>query len=123
MKTKLNTAENRAKDYCEDIKNRGEGSFTVEWKRSQMYGMNPTIQNYRNQRMVSVSGCGYCKHSTALADFLRFLGDTDDDMNDIWKQGGCGVDPVIEMLKSKGWELKRAHWTKISDTYTIKKVN
>lgn len=119
MQTKLNKTEQRAKDYCNHIRGRGEGSFTIEWKKSRTWGMNPTIQNYSDERMVSVSGCGYCKHSTALAEMLRFLGASEEDTSAIWAKGGCGVDSVVEALHQQGWHLKSVHWTKTSDTYTI----
>lgn len=122
MKTKLGKVEKRAKAYCDRIKETGSGSLTVEWRKSQTWGMNPAICNYNGEKMTNVSGCGYCKHSTALADMLRFLGTTDEEINSIWSKGGSGVDSVIDQLKAIGWDLKRVHWTKTTDTYEINKM-
>jgi len=52
-----------------------ELTVTVEWKKSKMWGMNPTAESYVNGigfvSSGSISGCGYDKQSTAVAKVLN----------------------------------------------------
>ena len=86
---KLTTTEKRAQAFCDDIRKYGSARFDVEWIRSATWGANPRIM-YGRDKLTNVSGCGYCKHSQALADCLRFLGDSPDAISAIWRTGGCG---------------------------------
>lgn len=45
--------------------------ITVEWKRSQTWGNNPTAKTNYGFRGISIGGCGYCKLSTATAQALN----------------------------------------------------
>jgi len=126
MKTttsKLTTTETRAKALCDKFNQYGEGAVTVEWKRSSMYGSNPSISSYAG-KCCNVSGCGYCKESTALADVLRFLfphGTTEH--NTVWTTGGAGVSSVMHAMECCGWNLKKVAESKTSDSYTLTKIN
>ncbi len=49
-------------------------NISVEWKRSKMWGSNPTASGYDyngSYSSGSISGCGYDKLSTAVADVLN----------------------------------------------------
>lgn len=52
-----------------------ELTITVEWKKSKMWGMNPTAESYVNGigfvSSGSISGYGYDKQSTAVANVLN----------------------------------------------------
>lgn len=45
--------------------------ITVEWKRSRIWGMNPRASTNYGFVGSSISGCGYCKLSTATAEALN----------------------------------------------------
>lgn len=122
---KLTTTEKRAKALCEAIKSRtsdGESHpLTVEWVKSSTWGRNPRIM-HNGGKTTNVSGCGYCKHSTALAEALRFLGEDDASMRNIWTKGGCGVSAVTSALLEAGYVLEYITGTKMTDVYTIRKA-
>jgi len=123
MKTKkLNKSEQAAQSLCNRIHDLESYDFTVEWVKSTMWGSNPVIR-YRDAKTCSVSGCGYCKHSTALADTLRFLfPQGSDEHNKIWQTGGCGVSSVISTLADCGWKLESVASSRITDSYRITKI-
>lgn len=119
---KLTTTEKRAKAMCEAIKNGEHGGYiTVEWKRSAMYGHNPSI-TFMGDKVTNVSGCGYCKHSTALAESLRFLGATDEEQSAVWRTAGAGVSSIVKALESIGWKLEGIASSASSDSYRISKI-
>lgn len=122
---KLTTTEKRAKALCEAIKdttnNGGSFPITIDWIKSATWGSNPRIM-HNGKKTTNVSGCGYCKHSTALAEALRFLGEDDATMRDIWTKGGCGVSAVQESLKNAGFVLEAVATGALFDAYTIRKA-
>jgi hypothetical protein len=122
---KLTTTEKRAKALCEAIKSRTENGGTypvnVEWVKSSTWGTNPRIMHH-GEKTTNVSGCGYCKHSTALADALRWLGEDDASMREIWSKGGCGVSSVTSALLEAGYVLEYVTGTKMTDVYIIRKA-
>ena len=119
--TKLTTCETRAKAYAESIRNNGGGPIVIEWRKSKMWGNNPVIENYAGEKCCNVSGCGYCKESTALADVLQFFGDTAEQRSAIARTGGAGVSSVAAALASIGWKLERLTGTKSADVYRIER--
>jgi hypothetical protein len=132
MKTKLTTTQARAKAHCDraiealvDRKYAESWPIVVEWKRSAMYGKNPVIYNgFNNHKMTSVSGCGYCKLSTALADVLCFLFPVGSvEHNDIARQAGVGERAVIDTLAKYGWKLEPVAASLNSDAYRLSKSN
>lgn len=60
-----------------------EATISIEWKKSKMWGNNPTAEaqiicqdsegnrTYQNYTSGSISGCGYDKESTAVANVLN----------------------------------------------------
>jgi hypothetical protein len=122
-KTKLTIVEQRAKAYCETIRNTGTGQITIEWRKSRTWGSNPVIENYAGEKCCSVSGTGYCKESTALADVLRFLELSADDRNSVWQAGGAGVSSVVNALQAIGWKLEAVAKTKTADAYRVSRIH
>jgi len=123
-KTRTPITTQRAIDYCETLK-RYENDKTrivVDWKKSRMYGYNPRIDDMYGQKMTSVSGCGYCKLSTALANVFQYLGDTEDERAQIARLAGSGEGPVIDGLSAIGWKLEKYYANKTTDVYTLSKI-
>jgi len=121
-KAKLTTVEQRAKAYCETIRNNGAGPITIEWRKSRIWGSNPVIENYAGEKCCNVSGTGYCKESTALADVLRFLEPSADQRNSVWQTGGAGVSSVTAALQAIGWKLEAIAKTKTADVYRVSRI-
>ncbi|NOQ37583.1 hypothetical protein GQ472_01715 [archaeon] len=59
----------KAVEGAEDFKD--ELVVTVEWKKSRMWGNNPTAHTSDGDRSESIGGCGYDKESTAIAQVLN----------------------------------------------------
>ena len=117
----LTTVEKRAKAWCDNIHRTGldDIDIAVEWKRSKTWGSNPAIESH-DGKMCNVSGCGYCKLSTALADVLCFLCPVDsDEHNAIARTGGAGVNSVIAALKNVGWDLRKTASGKMFDGFKL----
>lgn len=116
--------EKRAAEFCANIIRLGSSEFNVEWKRSAMWGSNPSILNHRGEKMTNVSGCGYCKHSTALANVLCWLFERGSEAhNAIARTGGAGVRSVKDILAVHGWNLETLASGKSWDAYRISKHN
>ena len=123
MATKFNKTEKAAQRFCEWIKKADSVGFIIEWRKSKTWGSNPVI-TYAGEKCCNVSGCGYCKESTALADTLRFLFEHKTlEHNDIWSKGGCGVNSVINTLAKFGWELRKTASSSSSDAFEIRKIS
>lgn len=122
---KMTITEKRAKALCEAIKhaisNGGSYPITIDWIKSSTWGQNPRIM-HNGKKATNVSGCGYCKHSTALAQALRFLGDNEATMHNIWSKGGCGVSAVTSALLEAGYFLEAVASGKSFDCYKIHKA-
>ena len=122
-KIKLNTTETRAKNMCETIISNGCGSINMEWRKSNMYGHNPAILDNRGNKCCNVSGCGYCKESTALADVLRYLFFLDsNEYRKILAAGGSGVSSIIAKLETFGWKLEKTVSGSSYDVFSINKI-
>ena len=116
---KLTTLEKRAKAMCDDLRRHEGAHLTVEWKRSAMYGSNPSLE-WCGAVVARASGCGYCKLSTVLAESLRFLGRTDEEQMSIWRTGGAGVFSVQNALAAIRWTLEGVASSRTSDSYVLK---
>jgi hypothetical protein len=128
MKTKaskLTTTEKRAVALCESIRQTvtdgGSYPVTVEWVDSRTWGSNPRILHH-GEKVTNVSGCGYCKHSTALAEALRWLGSTEEEKHSIGRKGGAGVRAVVDALAECGWKLECVSSGKSWDAYHVSKI-
>lgn len=119
---KLTTTQKRAKRFCDIVKDNGiPRNIVVEWKRSRTWGSNPVVES-DDGKMCNVSGCGYCKLSTALADVLCFLFTPEsDEFNAISRTGGAGVNSVIGALDKTGWTLEQGPSGKAFDCFTLRR--
>ena len=124
MKTqrKLTTVEKRARAMCQALNENNGGDFAVEWRKSRDYDRNPVIL-WHGERACSVSGCGYCKHSTALADVLCWLFPADSEPHlRIARRGGAGVSSVMAALEENGWKLEYAASGSNFDSYRLSRL-
>lgn len=100
MKTKLTRMEARAKAWCDRVKESpiGEPStFAVEWRKSRTWGRIAVIET-NDGKAAEASGCGYNKESAALAQFLEYLGETEDERHAIAHNAGAGFASVARAL-------------------------
>lgn len=119
MKTKLTTCERRAESFCRSIIHNGGGTVQIEWKRSRMWGSNPVI-SYHGGKCCNVSGCGYDKQSTALADVLRFIFPIDSaPYMDLWTKGGVGESAVMDTMAKHGWKMRKVASSSSFDAYEL----
>jgi hypothetical protein len=132
-KIKYGVYDRRQQQFCKDIK-RYEGglSFDVEWRKSKTWGHSPTIR-YRGESLDSVTGCGFDKLSTILANCLRWLVIDDPDSysstedypkayQDIWCCGGAGVGKLEDTLKEAGWRLERTYTNSSWDGFSVERI-
>lgn len=117
---RLTLMEKRAKAFAESIKYYGSTSFSVEWTKSATWGMCARVLHH-GAKVSHAGGCGYCKHSAALAEALRFLA-PDDDGHMIARTGGAGVSSVIAACAKAGWKLECTYSGKWEDAYQISKA-
>jgi hypothetical protein len=86
-----------------------------------MYGHNPVIE-WGDGKACNVSGWGYDKLSAALADVLRFIGDTPEQVTSIWRCSGAGVSSVEQALFPCGWRLTRTASGKYFDAFDLSRI-
>jgi len=121
-KVKFTTVEKRAQLYCDRIKKYSCETIKIEWKKSKTYGSNPVIF-YGDQKCTNVSGCGFDKLSTALADLLAFL--VTPLSNEYWNirsKGVCGVSSLENELMKYDWKLEKVANGSDFDVYHIEKI-
>jgi hypothetical protein len=123
---KLGKREQRAAQFIASrVEYSSEGSFLleVEWKRSATWGSNPHVYDFDGSDCVSVSGCGYCKLSTAMGDVLRFLpGLSPEQSAAVWQLGGTGESSVLGKLSALTggqYQIVRHYWHKGLDVYRV----
>jgi len=128
-----------------------ELTVTVEWKKSNMWGMNPTAESYVNGigfvSSGSIGGCGYDKGCTAVANILNQvpqfmqlmynLKDKSKNVNlknhDIFGygsgygvlpsfEGGVGVSCYDRIFNKIGYKFETLSSGKTFDVYKITKI-
>ena len=120
---KLTKTEENAKLLCEWIRNGLRKGIIIEWRKSRTWGMNPHISLGDEREAVRVSGCGYCKESTALADCLCWLFEPDTEAHiEVSMNGGHGPSSVADSLARHGWKLESVAEGKNSCAYIVKKI-
>jgi hypothetical protein len=116
---KLTATQKRAKNYCDNINRCNIGYITVEWNKSKTWGSNPVISSHAG-KMTNISGCGYCKLSTALADVLCFLFPVESpEFYNVLKTGGCGESAIKSVLLQHGWILETTSVGKSFDVFKL----
>ena len=129
-----------------------EITISIEWKRSQMWGSNPnatasehTTNGYNRYESGSISGCGYDKESTALANavnqsnaFLKLMYAVKE-VNPTVKnhdlfgygsgygilpnlEGGVGTSCYYKIMEKLGYKFNKTASGKTFDVYTITKI-
>lgn len=125
-------------------------TINVEWKRSQMWGMNPTAYAYINGvghvSSGSIGGCGYDKKCTVVARVLNQVpqlikklyelkeNNVDVKNHDLFGygsgygvlpsfEGGVGVSCYDKIFESIGYEFKTISNGKTFDVYQISRKN
>jgi len=126
-------------------------TINVEWKKSQMWGSNPTAEAYVNGighvSSGSIGGCGYDKQSTAVANvlnqvpqFVKLLCEFKNKPanykrknNDVFGygsgygvipsfEGGVGVSCYNNIFNKIGYEFKTLSSGKTFDVYQVSKI-
>jgi hypothetical protein len=131
-KIKYGVYDIRQQEFCKTIKSCGTTDFDVEWVKSQAWGHAPTIR-FHGEKLDSITGCGFDKLSTLLANCLRWLAVEDpksyyvgdaypEEYYQIWKCGGAGVGPLEDALKKQGWELKRTYTNNSWDGFSVERI-
>lgn len=140
----LETVFNADKDIA-DIK------ISVEWKKSAMWGANPTAEAefigknfYEFKKSGSISGCGYDKESTAIAEALNQCNALLNKMYAIkeanpkktnnelfgygsghglmpYFEGGVGISCYYRIFEKIGLKLERVAGGKTFDIYRVSK--
>lgn len=129
-----------------------ELTITVEWKKSSMWGSNPTAEAYVNGighvSSGSIGGWGYDKQSTAVArvlnevpQFKKLMFELKNKLSNCKKsnrelfgygsgygilpnfEGGVGVSCYDRIFNSIGYEFKTVSSGKTFDVYRISKVS
>ena len=118
---KLTATEARAQSDMESALKYGSHYFRIEWIKSRMWGYNPKIYTTGGSA-VNVSGCGYCKESAALADYLRFIGTTEEEQFSVWRRSGAGFGSIAEALALIGWKLDKTYSGKTEDAYQLTRM-
>ena len=119
----MNKTEENAKLLCEWIRKGLRKGLIIEWRKSRTWGMNPHISLGDEREAVRVSGCGYCKESTALAHCLCWLLEPDTEaFKDVSSTAGAGVPSVAEALEKYGWKLEAVAEGKNSRAYSVTKI-
>ena len=123
--------------------------INVEWKRSQMWGMNPNANAYINGvgevSSGSISGCGYDKQSTAVANVLNQIPQLIKKMYEVkennidvknhelfgygsgygvlpYFEGGVGVGCYNKILNKIGYSFETITSDKTFDVYKVSKL-
>lgn len=117
---KLTTMEKRAERFVRILKTYADDgspiTLRVEWKKSRMYGMCPSIADTEGNKCAYASGCGYDKLSAVLAKALATLAPG------IRKLGGAGESAVMAAARVTGYELAPHYRDKHVDAYEFRKL-
>ncbi len=122
--------------------------ITIEWKKSRMWGSNPTAYTNFGFNGDSIGGCGYCKTSTATAEALNshlpllkmlyvkeemrlrkrnkvgrrdYIGYGSGYFAMARFEGGVGVSSHEQIIRGLGLNMRCVTSTKITDVYEISK--
>lgn len=116
--------------------------ISVEWKRSRVWGYNPTatVRGYSEVSEDSASGCGYDKESAAIAgafnknpEVMRILynhaeaGGAFPYGVNVWAgmpyfDGGCGASVFYKIFEACGFKFEEVASGKLFNAYIITKM-
>jgi hypothetical protein len=119
-KRKLNTAERNASRIL------GAADFegchiTLKNTPNSTWGYTASVWVNGSRVSDIMSGCGYCKDSSALADALQWLV-PEEGRYAIAKTGGAGISSVANALAKAGWRLLSVYATKRETIFSVKRV-
>lgn len=95
--------------------------FTVEWRKSSMWGRIAVICNHYGEKVAEASGCGYDKLSAVIADYLMWAPFISaEDSSRIAHLGGTGYGNLQSVInESTALEIKQLSSGKFSDTFQV----
>ena len=122
-------------------------TLNVEWKRSNMWGLNPSVDmrwedengNWHFEEKAGyASGCGYDKHSAAIASALNHFknlrykirnknfkkspyGICKDEFSYSRFEGGVGMECYPAIFRWLGYEMSHVAWGNVYDKWIIEK--
>ena len=114
----MNKTDRNAKEVAASIlsdRNDSTYSMSMEWKRSRVWGTNPTL-TCNGITVAKASGCGYDKESAALVDFLSHL------VPEAARSSGAGFQSVVDTMAAAGWELKKTYCGIREDGYKLRRA-
>ena len=117
-------------------------NISIEWKKSKMWGYNPTAEIRANMRVTTgtASGCGYDKESAAIAsamnsnpEIMRILyehaegGETFPYSVNMFAgvpyfDGGCGVSCFQNVFEACGYKWRCVGSGRLYNCYTLEKI-
>lgn len=118
--------------------------ITIEWKRSQTWGYNPTATlevwneiGFERVYTAKVYGCGYCKESAVMADVLNqslslkklLLNASNENKTtygmrgERFSGGGVGVSSLQNAFHVCGFDLKKVASGSRFDAYSCEIIN
>lgn len=136
--------------FSDNLQPLHEITITVVWKKSAMWGHNPTAESYVNGigalTSGSISGCGYCKLSTAVAEVLNQIPQFSKLMYQLknkkfkvknhelfgygsgygilpYFEGGVGVSCYDKIFNTIGYQFRTISSGRLFDVYSITKIN
>lgn len=122
-------------DVCASTTNITDIRISVDWKRSQLYGLNPmahvvVVADNRcyESKSKRISGCGYCKLSTAVADALREnvaikeLLENNNDVDSPCDMGGRGISMILWSFQKMGFKTALVSSIDMYESYYIYRV-
>lgn len=135
--------------FDENLQPVNEITITVAWKKSKMWGHNPTAESYvngvGNLTSGSIKGCGYCKLSTAVAavlnqipQFVKIMYELKNKKckernHDLFGygsgygilpsfEGGVGISCYEKIFNKIGFKFQTVASGKLFDVYSISKI-
>lgn len=119
---KMTNSDNACAEYLSNLERWGKLQIAVVWTKSKTWGNCPAIYDHRENKIYSVSGCGYDKHSAVLAGCLKWLyPHGSDEYLKISSESGVGVESVTRVLKELGYTLTRVYYGVNEVGYTLTK--
>lgn len=107
-----NKRETLLKSWIGHLAKSGDFTVAVEWVKSRTWGRNPQVRDNNGESCLDISGCGYCKTSTAIANIAAQLPDLSDvERDNIARLGGTGADNTtkgIARFTGGRWACKLA---------------
>jgi hypothetical protein len=89
---------------CTHAREYGSVNINVTWHRNRTWGNCPRLE-YNGQEGQSVTGCGFDKLSTVLANALGGLSDSVEGRKAIEGTAAAGLSATRKALEAQGWGI------------------